>query len=895
MNLKVRSVLSYCFSLRRLTVLLSLAGFGMAQAALRTWTGSGDMQWSQPDSTSWDATYVAGDDVLFSGAGLGTIEILGTVNPATLRFTHGSGMYIFTNTAASLHASGGFTNASGGIVQFGNMQNQPLLGLSWTGATLIANGSELRLTRATSVGVSTSIVHLSGGIISFGADNSVAYLVPNPVVVGAAGGTIRVQYTANQTRYNFTNAISGSGPLTLMSWGNPGAGANAGLQLAGNNSGFFGPVTIVYTGMVTPVAATTRPTVTWFTNATAMFPNASGITVRDGGTLGVEFGLTDALLANVKLGPRGGLAARGDAGTLTAVTAPMARIPAGGMLFLDNFQNAVNNRYPDAAPLAMTNNQLAINGRNAASSPIDEVVGAMSVVGGAHVLLRRQNGSGSGVVLSPASLATPNPGSSLLIETDALSSPALGESASLNSIAIQTGGARPAVTNGMLPPSIQTYEGGNALGHFVTYGATVTNRIVPATYTSTDINTAGPTDLVNIGASAQTLTSSKTIYALRLGQALTLNPGVTLTIGSGGLLLTSQTIQGDGTLNFGNVPAYIGAYNAAAQAHLRSKITGTAGLVIMGTSQTLNITNIFNTFTGGIWINGGAARFHFNAANGNDVVVNAYGRLIAGGTANSMDTIGGLSGAGAVSAWIAGSGISTGMLVVAPGSGTYQFEGAMTDGAAGRVMGLIKSGAGTQILGTNFVGLYSGFTVVSGGVLQVDGSLAGSPAVAVVNGGRLQGTGLIGGHLLAADANSTLAPGASPGTLTVTGNVTMASGTIFEAEILGPLAGQYDVLAMQSTSTLTLGGATLSVISPTPLPLLTVFPIISGWGTIDTSTFSGMPDGTVFTAGANQFQINYGTLSGYANSVTLTVVPEPGTLTVPGLIGLLLILRRRLR
>jgi len=864
--------------------------FSVAQAAQRTWTGTGDMQWSQPDSTSWDAPYAAGDDVLFTDTGLGTIQIVGTVTPSNLVFIHTSGTNTFIDNSAFLHAGGSFSNIGGGVVQFGNMASAPLGGLTWTGATYIGNGSELRLTRATHVGLPGTPINLNGGTVSFGADNSAVYVVSNPVVVAAGGGTIRAEFSGNLTRFQLRDSITGSGPLRLQSVGS--SPVYSGLGLWADNSGFNGPVLIDSRAMDLPKPPTVRPAAVWFTNTASMFPNASQIAVRDGGVLGVEFALSDADLAKVQLGPRGGLAARFE-GTFGGVSAPMARIPAGGILLLDNYTAVNNNRYPDAQPLALTNNQLVIWGRNAASAPVNEAVGDMTVGGGAHLFLRRQNSTGSGVVLSPASLATPGTGSSLLIETEGSS---LGETLNDNSVAIATDGARPAVTNGMLPPSLQYYTGGNNLGHFLNYGTTDTNRIVGATYTSTDINAAGPSDLVNIGASAQTLTSSKTVHALRLGQNLTLNSGVTLTLGSGGLIMSSVAIDGSGTLDFGSMPAYIGVYNAAAQANVRVPITGSGGMVILGTSQTLNITNIYNTFTGGIWINGGAVRFYFTAANGNDVTVNPYGRLVAGGTSGlAIDRIGGLQGVGLVSAWSATAGTSTGMLEIAAPNGTYLFDGAMTNGNAGRTFVLIKSGGATQILGSNFVGHFTGFTIVSGGVLQVDGNLARSPVVSVVNGGRLQGTGLIGGEIVVSGANSTLAPGASPGTLTVSGNVTMASGTIFEAEILGSLSGEYDVLAMMPAATLTLGGATLSVIAPSALPYLSVYPVITGWGSIASSTFDGLPDGATFTAGANQFLINYGTKAGYADSVTLTVVPEPGSLAIPSLIGLMLFLRRHRR
>ncbi len=162
-------------------------------------------------------------------------------------------------------------------------------------------------------------------------------------------------------------------------------------------------------------------------------------------------------------------------------------------------------------------------------------------------------------------------------------------------------------------------------------------------------------------------------------------------------------------------------------------------------------------------------------------------------------------------------------------------------------------------------------------------------------GQTLQGHGTLQGGLIA-ESGSFVKPGTSPGVLTVVGDVTFNSGSTFEVEILGPLSGQYDQLLMNSLYELTLSGATLSVLAPNPLTVGTVFPIISGWGSIDSSTFSGLPDGASFTAGANQFQINYGTLPGYADDVTLTVVPEPGTLATMALaLAVGAVLRRRLR
>lgn len=170
---------------------------------------------------------------------------------------------------------------------------------------------------------------------------------------------------------------------------------------------------------------------------------------------------------------------------------------------------------------------------------------------------------------------------------------------------------------------------------------------------------------------------------------------------------------------------------------------------------------------------------------------------------------------------------------------------------------------------------------------RVDGTLS------LASGQTLRGHGTVLGGLIA-ESGSFVKPGTSPGTLTVTGDVTFQSGSTFEVELLGTLSGQWDQILMTGVSEATLNNATLSVIAPNPLTLGFVF-LIENWGSIDSSTFNGLPDGTTFAAGANVFQINYGTLSGYADDVTLTVIPEPSTLGLVGMIAAAVLLRRRLR
>ncbi|MBU4459041.1 MAG: PEP-CTERM sorting domain-containing protein, partial [Verrucomicrobia bacterium] len=173
---------------------------------------------------------------------------------------------------------------------------------------------------------------------------------------------------------------------------------------------------------------------------------------------------------------------------------------------------------------------------------------------------------------------------------------------------------------------------------------------------------------------------------------------------------------------------------------------------------------------------------------------------------------------------------------------------------------------------------------------NVTGLTAG--AMTLEAGQTLKGSGTIVGGLIAA-SGSTVAPGTSPGVLTAQNDVTFTSGSTFEVELLGTLAGEADQLAMAGASdTLTLGGATLSVLAPNLLPYLASFVIIDGFSSLDVTRFAGLPNsGDTLTGGVNQFEIQYN-----ANDVTLTVIPEPASLGLMGLMGIAgWLLRRRRR
>ena len=89
-----------------------------------------------------------------------------------------------------------------------------------------------------------------------------------------------------------------------------------------------------------------------------------------------------------------------------------------------------------------------------------------------------------------------------------------------------------------------------------------------------------------------------------------------------------------------------------------------------------------------------------------------------------------------------------------------------------------------------------------GGKVIVNGVIRGGGLVVVVPNGRLEGTGTV--SVAKVDAGGYIAPGLSPGTLTIDGDLEMLPTGVLVMEHEGPNPGQFDVLHV--TGQTTLGG-----------------------------------------------------------------------------------------
>jgi hypothetical protein len=189
---------------------------------------------------------------------------------------------------------------------------------------------------------------------------------------------------------------------------------------------------------------------------------------------------------------------------------------------------------------------------------------------------------------------------------------------------------------------------------------------------------------------------------------------------------------------------------------------------------------------------------------------------------------------------------------------------------------ILASGGGT----VNFVPTtWANTGTVTAGLVPGDGSRITGP-VFVDSGGVLQGVGAVNGPVTV-NSGGTLHPGTSPGILTVTGPINLASGAHFAVDINGPAAGAFSQLVLSGAGSINLAGATLDLSLGYAPAANDSYTIITG-GPVN-GEFNGLPNGqpvTIGTFGGTDYTrfIMYS-----PSSVTLSPVQEPAFVLLAGM------------
>ena len=472
-------------------------------------------------------------------------------------------------------------------------------------------------------------------------------------------------------------------------------------------------------------------------------------------------------------------------------------------------------------------------------------------------------------------------------------------SQTINSVLLQQSGT--VTVNPAGDATLLTFGTVSGAAGFVKAGTGTLRLTGPLTYGGTTTISAGAVDFSPASGSS-TLAGS----VLGSGTFLKTGNGTTIIGGTGNtftgpLSVTAGTLQ-IGTATLSNVStqalgvssAVTVGSNATLLFKNSSAIQNASSLLVSGTIAT-DVAGV----TGGGFIN----------RLGNGPITMAGGAIVAntGGNASSFQSyaLGGDvavtgSSASAISvdagALATQAGVHLTWSTAAGTTRTFTVADATGDAAADLVVSarlinsantlaatnLAKAGLGTMLLsGSND---YTGSTAVNAGKLVVDGSILGTSGVTVAAGAVLSGSGSIGGLTSIA---GTLAPGNSPGELTLASLALGATATTL-IEVTGTARGsQYDGVTITQAGGLTYGGA-LAFDFASLLGDNTTLDIFSFTGTSAggfasvTSTGAYAGSWTNNNDGTHSLQQGSQTLTFSQLSGDVVIVPEPGPLAVAG-------------
>ena len=878
---------------------------------------------------------------LTNGAQSGGILRNTSATPATLTISG-------SDTAAAAF-SGVIQDGVGGgalsLIRSGNGSTTLSGTNTFTGGTSI-NGGTLKLGGSGSILPDAGAIALGGGILDLnGFDETVGAVTLNSgSIVNNGGGTMTLTASSFIVKSGtISTLIGGNGSATLTK-NTDGSGGGGTVTLGTGNT--FGGKTTINAGFIATSGESAFGTNPGSFTADQITLNGGGVkstgtmefNSNRGITLGVGGGTFDTIGGTVTLtNVVTGSGALTKVGTGTLILNNVHTYTGGTNVNEGTVQFGVGNIIPDTRAVTVAGGTLDLQSH-------DETVGAVTVSSGSII--------GNGGTLTGSSFDIAVAGVVSFSNTDAIRTVANATITNAGAVtASGTGsndgidgqtntgigvtnsgsiqGARHGITGGDNTLALSTYTisaNNQAAGTLTgSNGSGINIDGVKNTYVATIINSGiitgawdgvsgfGDGDGVDVDGVID-LTNSGTIRGLSssgsgsLPEGLAFGGGTVVNNSTG--VITGGAINGTGIEGHGILVDDSSGGNAIAATTITNSgiIRGYTGY---GIKMIGTFANTVTNNTGGT-IQGAGTDAAIQSGDGNDIVNNSG--TIIGGSGSAIDLQGGddtlniTGGAASISGSISG-GSGTNALIISPGvSNAFSYSGAISDFNTVTVQSGVVTFGGTNS--------YTGNTVISGGTLLVSGSISGS-AVTVQNGGTLgTSSGLTGGTTgsITVQNGGTLSPGASTGLMTVAGNLTIASGGIFAAEInaAGAAGTNYDQVRVAVLpagdgavnimgSTLTLSGSYLT----TPAVTNDMFFILLNdnsdviIGTFANATLGNDSNYHVFASNGQDYLISYqadfGSLSFTGgNDIALMAVPEPGvTATLLGGLAMLLGKRRR--
>jgi fibronectin-binding autotransporter adhesin len=850
------------FRLRHAVVVLFFAllggtGHQQAQAAPYTWDASGGSplddgsgSWNASGGTNWfdGTTYgawgntnadtaffgvasgaagtvtvgaVTANGITFNAAGSGnytlssgTITLAGTTPTITV---NASG----TSTISSVIAgSAGFTKTGTGTLTLGTAN-------TYTGTTTINQGTVRALFQAGGLGAGTtgSVVLNGGGLVLSNASN---YAPTWNISIGANGGTFQ---EGSGARWTIGTSITGTGTLTLASLaGGANRFVNAGLTNFGGKLVLSGVLlddphkslgTATGDDAITLINSASMST--WVTvSGGTIGSSAQGITLASSGAIGQSGNSAGAVVIAAKISGAGALTLSPNSNALTTGTTRSLTLSnsanswSGGLTITDG-----GTGFADVAPVRLGASEVIPNGAgkgdvaiNAAMTPLD---------------LNGFNETINGLTANTAAG---------YVDNRAASTAAVLTVGDNNATTTFQGGLRNSGSNASLA-LVKIGTGTLTLSGSSSFSGGTTIRTGAITVSST----------AALGTGGIVLSGSTSRPTLNLGADVT---GVTMTLdgtlqrpvinatGSGtrtwnGSVVLTGTATADGAPQFvsDSVPMTILGTITGSNGGQGLLFRGPNAAATLGATVSIGSSSFTKadsgrwtiTSAGNQWgtttISGGALRAGINNALPTTTAVTLGSGFNAALELNSFDVeIGSLSG-GATDGTVT---LGSGRLTFGGANTSTTFSGVIS-GSGGRIR---KIGTGTQTLSA--ANTYTGDTTISAGILALAsaGSIANSSVITIGDAGSsgaildltaktgtftfgvgqtVSGIGTIdigAGKTVA--ILGTLAPGNSPGLLSITGDLLLGAASTTVMEIDGLVRGTgYDASGVSGL--LTYGGS----------------------------------------------------------------------------------------